>query len=356
MKQRDVEEVLYAAMAIERQARPGNGIEGRRGDICYPFPSGVAAFESGLAHAPAVCATVVLADGVIRSFPAGYAVTGLTALVLTAGYAGIAAALRAVLRPKPGLHSLRQLTLFVGVVAAATLVVAAGFVGVLYGAGALEPGAMLSAWLRFWVGDAVGVLVTAPLLLVAADADRRSSLHALARRGETYLQIGVVVATLWLIFAGLGGDPSHHFYLLFPPLIWIAVRGAMEGAIIAIAIVQIGVVFGIHHRALQTLPTIELQALVAALTLTALYLGVMVEERERAAEIAATLADVGGALRSVPAPDLTSRILAALPDEVMASILAAETGLESAADALLQTAVERDGSDNITVMVVDVLE
>src|SRR5687767_4932051 len=67
----------------------------------------------GLGHAPAVCLTIILADGIIRGFPAGYAVTGLTALVLTAGYAGIAAVLRAVLRPKPGLHSLRQLTLFV---------------------------------------------------------------------------------------------------------------------------------------------------------------------------------------------------------------------------------------------------
>jgi len=43
-------------------------------------------------------------------------------------------------------------------------------------------------------------------------------------------------------------------------------------------------VLGIHDRSLQTLPTIELQALVAALTLTALYLGVMVDERERATE------------------------------------------------------------------------
>src|SRR5688500_17062140 len=238
----------------------------------------------GLGHAPADGLTIIFADGIIRCCPLGYAVTGLTALVLTAGYAGTAALLRVMLRPKPGLHSLRQLTLFVGVAAAATIVVAAGFVGVLYGAGALQPGTVFAGWLRFWVGDAVGVLVTAPLLLVAADAERRRSLRALTGRGETYLQIGVVVATLWLIFAGLGGDTSHHFYLLFPPLIWIAVRGAMEGAIIAIAIVQVGVVFGIHHRALQTLPAIELQALVAALTLTALYLGVMVEERARAAE------------------------------------------------------------------------
>jgi len=238
----------------------------------------------GLGHAPAVFLTIILADGVIRNFPAGYGVTALASLALAAGYAAIAWALREHLRPHADLRSLRQLTLFVAVVAAGTVLVAAGFVGVLHAAGALAPGTALSGWLRFWVGDAVGVLVTAPLLLFASDAQRRSELRALARRGETYVQVGLVAATLWLIFAGLGGDPSHHFYLLFLPLIWIAIRSGMAGAIIAIAIVQAGVVLGIHHRALQTLPTIELQALVAALTLTALYLGVTVEERERAAE------------------------------------------------------------------------
>ncbi|HEU4351349.1 MAG TPA: MASE1 domain-containing protein [Burkholderiales bacterium] len=238
----------------------------------------------GLAHAPAVWVTIVLADGVIRKFPAGYGVSVLAALALAAGYAAIAWALRMLLRPQPNLRSLRQLTLFVGVVAAGTVVVAAAFVYVLYAADALPPGAALPGWLRFWVGDAVGVLVTAPLLLVVADAERRANLRSLAQRGETYAQIALVAATLWLIFAGLGGDPSHHFYLLFPPLIWVAIRGGIAGAIIAIAIVQLGVVLGIHHRALQTLPVLELQALVAALTLTVLYLGVMVEERERAAE------------------------------------------------------------------------
>jgi hypothetical protein len=42
------------------------------------------------------------------------------------------------------------------------------------------------------------------------------------------------------------------------------------------------------------------------------------EERERASEIEAGLADVSGALRSIPAPDLTSRIMAALPPVLQA--------------------------------------
>jgi C4-dicarboxylate-specific signal transduction histidine kinase len=119
---------------------------------------------------------------------------------------------------------------------------------------------------------------------VVADAEGRRSFAALARRWETYLQMALLATTLWLIFAGLGGDPSHHFYLVFLPLIWTAIRHGLGGAIVAVAVVQLGVVLGIHHHPVQSLPIIELQALVAALTLTALYLGVMTDERQRANE------------------------------------------------------------------------
>jgi signal transduction histidine kinase len=170
------------------------------------------------------------------------------------------------------------------VVIPGTALVAAGFVGVLYAAGPLGDAALFAAWLRFWVGDAVGVLVTAPLLLVVADPEGRQSFGALLRRWETCLQVALLGATLWLIFAGLGGDPSHHFYLVFLPLIWTAIRHGLGGAILAVGVVQVGVVLGIHHHPVQNLPIIELQALVAALTLTALYLGVMTDERQRANE------------------------------------------------------------------------
>ena len=238
----------------------------------------------GMVHAPMVLTTIFLADLIIRDAPAGYGVTALTALVLTAGYGAIATALRFSLRPKPNLHGLRQLTIFVAVVVAGTALIAAAFVGVLRAARQLDAGAAFPGWLQFWIGDAVGVLVTAPLLLVVADPDRRRRLKLLLGRGETYLQIALVAAALWLIFLGLGGDPAHHFYLLFPPLIWIAIRSGMVGAMLAILIVQLGVVLGMHQPSPQGLPIVELQALVAALTLTGLYLGLTVDERERAAE------------------------------------------------------------------------
>jgi signal transduction histidine kinase len=237
----------------------------------------------GLVHAPAVLATILLADIFVRHAPGGYAITGMTACVLASGYGAIAWALKSLLSDT-GLRSTRQLTVFATVVVAGTSVVGAGFIGVLRAADLLAGTAFSNAWLRFWIGDAVGILVTAPLLFAAADATRRSALLSLARRPEALLQAIVLAATVWLIFEGFGDDPSRQFYLLFLPLIWIAVRFGMNGAIVATAIVQMGVVFGIHGAGGMALPIVELQALLVALTLTGLYLGVMVDQRQRAEE------------------------------------------------------------------------
>lgn len=237
----------------------------------------------GLAHAPAVLATILLADIVVRHAPGGYAITAITALVLASGYAVIAWALKSLLSDT-GLRSTRQLTIFATVVVAGTGVVGAGFIGVLSAAGLLAGTAFSNGWIRFWIGDAVGILVTAPLLFAASDAARRSALLSLARRPEALLQATVLAATVWLIFEGFGSDPSRQFYLLFLPLIWIAVRFGMNGAILATAIVQMGVVLGIHGDVGASLPVVELQALLVALTLTGLFLGVMVDQRQRAEE------------------------------------------------------------------------
>jgi two-component system, LuxR family, sensor kinase FixL len=238
---------------------------------------------AGLVHAPVVLATIVLGDVLIRSTPGGLAITTTTAIVLASCYAGIAWALKALLKGID-LSTTRQLTIFVTLVVVGAGVIGAAFIGLLHAAGLLGRVEFGEAWLRFWIGDAVGILVTAPLLLAAANRARRSAMLALLRRPEAMLQAIVLMGTVWLIFQGFVADPSRQFYLLFLPLIWIAIRQGMNGAILTTAIVQMGVVLGIHGSARIDLPVVELQALLVALTLTGLFLGVMVEQRQRAEE------------------------------------------------------------------------
>jgi two-component system, LuxR family, sensor kinase FixL len=239
--------------------------------------------SGGVAQLPAVLATIVLADIVVRHAPGGYAITATTAFVLAIGYATIAWALKHLLIDT-GLRSTRQVTIFAAVVVAGTSFVGAAFIGVLNTAGLLAGTAFSHAWARFWIGDAVGILVTAPLLFAATDSARRSALVSLARKPEAVLQAIILGATVWLVFRGFGSDPSRQFYLLFLPLIWIAVRFGMNGAILATAIVQMGVVLGVRSDVGASLPVVELQALLVALTLTGLFLGVMVDQRQRAEE------------------------------------------------------------------------
>jgi two-component system sensor kinase FixL len=237
----------------------------------------------GIQNAPAVLATIVLADLVVRGAPGGYAVVLASAAVLTAGYAALAAVLKRAVRTEE-LSSIRRLTIFAGTVVAGTGITGSAYVGVLRAAQLLDPAFFSEATLRFWIGDAVGILVVLPLLLTVAEPPRRSAFVAALKRPEALLQALVLVGVLGLIFNGLKGDPAHHFYLLFLPLIWITVRSGMNGAVAAALIVQLGVLLGMHAEKQGSLTIFELQVLVAALCLTGLFLGVMVDERARSEE------------------------------------------------------------------------
>jgi signal transduction histidine kinase len=237
----------------------------------------------GLGNLPAVIVTIVASEFIVRQAPGGLAVTLPLGLLLGCCYALMAWSLRRAIHGA-ALRTTAQLTAFTGIVFAGAALISALFIGLLQQSGMIGGLPFLDAWLRFWIGDAVGILVTGPLLLAAADPRRRSGLAALQRRPEAWLQLLALCATLWLVFKGLDGDPATHFYLLFLPLIWIAIRSGLNGAIVATAIVQLGVVLVIHDNGVTISSLVELQTLVATLTLTGLFLGMMVDERERAEE------------------------------------------------------------------------
>ena len=238
----------------------------------------------GLGYAPVIFGTIFIADIIIRQAPGGILITALTSLVLAGGYTAIAGTLRYFLKSDSRLGDTRQLWIFVAVTTSGTVIVGTLYVGLLWANGFLVGELFSAAVFRFWLGDAVGVLITAPLLLLAADNAAREHLRNFLRKPDTPLQFAVMVATVYFVFKGAGGDPSKFFYLLFLPLIWIALRGGFAGAALASGVVQLGVVLGSHGGPVHSLALVELQALVAALSLTGLFLGVMVDERERATE------------------------------------------------------------------------
>ena len=111
--------------------------------------------------------------------------TALTSLVLAGGYTAIAGTLRYFLKSDSRLSDTRHLWIFVAVTTIGTAIVGALYVGVLWANGFLVGELFSAAVFRFWLGDAVGVLITAPLLLLAADnAARERLLNVLAQTGN----------------------------------------------------------------------------------------------------------------------------------------------------------------------------
>src|SRR6185503_16374866 len=196
---------------------------------------------------------------------------------------------------------MQQLWIFIATTAVGAAVVGIFYVGSLSAAGFLFRGSFIDVTFRFWLGDTVGVLVTAPLLMVAADPERHQRLIQSLRKPETALQFATLLGMLLFMFQS-GTRPQEYFYLLFLPLIWIASRNGLSGAAVGSCMVQGGVVLGAQIGSLQALAIVELQVLVTALTLTVLSLGIIVDERERVVE------DLKRSLRLAAASEMAGAI------------------------------------------------
>jgi PAS domain S-box-containing protein len=158
-------------------------------------------------------------------------------------------------------------------------------VGVL----SLRAGGIVSAdslavtWRAWWLGDAIGDLVLAPLLLTWRG--RRAGTPRARRLAESALLAVLLAATSYSIFeASEFKIPS----LLAPLLIWAAIRFELRGAARATFLVSLVAIEGTlrgHGPFVQ--PTVEeslfaLQAFMAVTAATFLVLGAVTRERRRA--------------------------------------------------------------------------
>jgi signal transduction histidine kinase len=172
-----------------------------------------------------------------------------------------------------------------------TLVSATIGVSSLYLGGIVPLARFGVTWRAWWVGDAIGALLVAPVLLVWATSrparlQQKTLLEASA--------IGAAVAiTSVVTFASppqRDGVPFGHAYVLFPPLIWAAVRfgqrGAVSAAFVASVIAVWGTVKGYGPFVQPTLheSLFEVQTFMGIVAATFLVFGASVSERRRAAE------------------------------------------------------------------------
>jgi PAS domain S-box-containing protein len=164
---------------------------------------------------------------------------------------------------------------------AAPLISATNGVTALWIAGDVE--SLDSEWLLWWVGDAMGALIVVPLVLVWSTNPLRRLERAHLLDGAALLAALVGLSVL-VFLSGYWRYP----HLIFPVLIWATLRfrqaGAVTGSFVVTAIAIAGAVDGsmpIADRSETEIVQI-LEGLLAAVAVSLLIVGAVLEERRRA--------------------------------------------------------------------------
>ena len=229
----------------------------------------------GIRQGPWLFVAALAAEFLVRGAPAPLSVLIAASLLLAVAYTGVSAILARVLRVDPDLATLRDASTFVVSVAVACGVVALAFVALFAGSGLLPSGEFWRSAMQFWIGDLIGIVVTAPVLLVATRAQRPGT-----RIGtEKLLQLLAIGAALWIVFGSGLPDATTLFYVLFLPIVWIAMRDGLEGAVFGTLVVQLGLIAAIVLTGQGHGTVLEFQFLMLAIAATALLLGAAVSER-----------------------------------------------------------------------------
>jgi PAS domain S-box-containing protein len=164
---------------------------------------------------------------------------------------------------------------------AATGVAATNGVTTLRIAGSSAAAHYGSAWVLWWLGDAMGVLLVAPVLLVWAGSDLRLPRREVVEGVALACVLGGAGAVVFL--AGLWRYPYPVFPLLVLATMRFHQRGAAAGCFVVAATAVAGVISG--QTPLGESPTTAvqvLQGLIAFIAVSLLVLGATLAERDNA--------------------------------------------------------------------------
>ncbi|HVE77501.1 MAG TPA: MASE1 domain-containing protein [Gemmatimonadaceae bacterium] len=201
-------------------------------------------------------------------------------------------ALRRVAGLRPALDRLRDVLALIGLAAGLSTTISAT-IGVLslYLGGIVPLGQAGIAWRAWWLGDLIGGLVVAPVLLVWTTPPRMRL--APQQLLEAAALVVSVVALNLLIFGGSAASDTATLgqaYLVFPALIWAALRFGQHGAVSTTLLTSVIAVWGtasghgpfarpVLHESL-----FALQTFMGVAAATFLVLGASIAERRRAEE------------------------------------------------------------------------
>ena len=231
----------------------------------------------GRRYLPLLFAAPLLADIMVRHLPDSILVEAALVMISGTAYGGATLfLLRPKLRFDPRLASFRDLVRLIATAAISAATTAIGAIATLTATNLIAPADFAAAALRLWVGDMIGVAVLTPFLLIVFTRQRLPSLS-----WEMPTQAAAIVAALVLVFGFKHAHPFQFFYLLFLPVIWIAVRFGLEGAVTGLAATQAGLIGAVQITGQSAESVTSFQILMLVLSLTGLAIGIVVSEQRR---------------------------------------------------------------------------
>jgi two-component system, LuxR family, sensor kinase FixL len=237
----------------------------------------------GAEFAPFVLIGGVLADVLINNVHHNIYVTVFAETALTLAYTAFAAVLRDILNFSPRRTSLSGVIAMLSAVPVGAMATSMIYCGTLYLTESLPVDQVVSALRHFWIGDAVGMIVIIPAASAAFILLSKARWNW--RRNEVLNWSVFIVASCLgfaIVHSASGANAYHLFYLLFLPIIWIAMRAGYVGVAIALLATQTAFFLTASYIGIDASDFDQFQVLMLVLSTTGLLLGAVVTERERA--------------------------------------------------------------------------
>lgn len=227
---------------------------------------------------------LITSEHIVRDVPAPGAATILLSLALVLGYGLIAEILRRRLRNSDIFGNRRQFIAWLVIIICGTLANSLGYILLLSYNELLPVDDRLIGFIRFWVGDAVGIAVTMPMFWMLLTRPGQERLRRVLADPETAGYAALAVAMLFVTFGSGTSSEFQYFYMLFLPVVWAAARQGLSGAATSAFILQAGIIVAVNWLNIVAVTAMEFQMLGAILALVGFFIGIVIDEQRIASE------------------------------------------------------------------------
>ena len=285
-------------------------------------------YLGGWFYAPFVVLAPVVADTIVRGTTLSLSPEIVASVCNGAVYVLAGIGLSRIRSFDPRFHAVRDATTFIAVAIVSAAVGTAVYLSRLFAGEIITLAEVRTVAWRASVGETIGILVVAPLILLVRTHRPWPPLGI-----QVLAQLAALLCALAIVFGYREATAFQLFYLLFLPLLWVALVHGPAGAALALAVIQVGLIIGADIRFGPDPGLGALQVLMIALAITGLIVGAIVAEREDAS---ARLRDQQAALSRALRIRSAGEVAASIAHEINQPLTALTTysGIASEAMAL----------------------